>query len=249
MELGAHGVVVVARHGAQQGAVLPVPYPDGLVVAGADDPGELVVEEDGADIVEMAVQSEEATAGLVRPDLDLVVVTARDEKGLSPRQQAASPKLGALLGRLYPSPVSCGNRRRGRGHRALRSDQSGCPCGNPRAGWWRSGGRRGSMVWGQRLASRSRSRSETMWRVGGGGGGADRLGWKAMPFARDDLDSNCSGSLVSMMRELRRIVESRPSSGGQAEQMDLTRRSDVMWKRPTTDLCEHARGRRGLHLG
>ena len=25
-----------------------------------------------------------------------------------------------------------------------------------------------------------------------GDGEADRLGWKAMPFARDDLDSNCA---------------------------------------------------------
>lgn len=55
MELSAHGVMVVACHGAKQGAVLPVPYPNGLVVTGTDDPRKLVVEEDGADIVEVPI--------------------------------------------------------------------------------------------------------------------------------------------------------------------------------------------------
>ena len=47
------------------------------------------MEEDGADIVEVAVEGEEAPACLVRPDLDLVVVTARYKKGLPPRQHPA----------------------------------------------------------------------------------------------------------------------------------------------------------------
>ena len=41
-----------------QRAILPIPYPDGLVVTGADNPGKLVVEEDGSNIVQMPVQCE-----------------------------------------------------------------------------------------------------------------------------------------------------------------------------------------------
>ena len=41
-----------------------------------------MVEEDSADIVEMAVQGEETATSLKRPDLDLVVVTTRYEEGL-----------------------------------------------------------------------------------------------------------------------------------------------------------------------
>jgi len=56
------------------GARLPVPDADGLVVAGADNPGVLVVELDGADVVEMSEESEEAPVELVVPDLNLVIV-------------------------------------------------------------------------------------------------------------------------------------------------------------------------------
>jgi len=41
-----------------------------------------VVEEDGADIVKMAIEGEEAATSLKRPDLDLVVVTTGHEEGL-----------------------------------------------------------------------------------------------------------------------------------------------------------------------
>jgi hypothetical protein len=41
-----------------------------------------VVEEDGADIVEMAVEGEEAATSLERPDLDLVIVTTGHEERL-----------------------------------------------------------------------------------------------------------------------------------------------------------------------
>lgn len=41
-----------------------------------------MVEEDGSDIVEVAVQGEQASPGLIRPNLNLVIVTARDEEGL-----------------------------------------------------------------------------------------------------------------------------------------------------------------------
>lgn len=82
VELGAHDVVVMTRHGAEKGAVLPVPYPDCLVVTGTDNPRELMVEEDGTDVVQVAVEGEEAAPSLEGPDLDLVVVTARYEERL-----------------------------------------------------------------------------------------------------------------------------------------------------------------------
>ena len=53
------------------------------VVGAAHYPRELVVEEDGPDIVQVAVQCEETSPSLVRPDLDLVVVTARHEPAQS----------------------------------------------------------------------------------------------------------------------------------------------------------------------
>ena len=75
-------ISVPKRH--TQRAVLPVPYPNRLVVAGADDPGELVVEEDSSDVVQMAVQGEQTSPGLVGPDLDLVVIASGDEEWLPP---------------------------------------------------------------------------------------------------------------------------------------------------------------------
>ena len=65
MELRTHGVVIMTRHGTNQRSVLPVPYADGLVVGATHDPRQLVVEEDGANIIEMAVQREQASPGLI----------------------------------------------------------------------------------------------------------------------------------------------------------------------------------------
>jgi hypothetical protein len=41
-----------------------------------------VVEEDGANIVEMAVEGKEAATSLERPDLDLVIITTGHEERL-----------------------------------------------------------------------------------------------------------------------------------------------------------------------
>lgn len=49
------------------------------VVGAAHDPRQLVVEEDSADVVQVAVQREQTPPGLVGPDLDLVIIAARDE--------------------------------------------------------------------------------------------------------------------------------------------------------------------------
>lgn len=40
------------------------------------------MEKDGSDVVEMSIECEEAPPGLVRPHLDLVVVTTGNEEGL-----------------------------------------------------------------------------------------------------------------------------------------------------------------------
>lgn len=61
---------------------LPVPNANRLIITGRDDPRVLVVEEDGAHVVEMAVQGEEAATLLVVPHADFVVVAARDEERL-----------------------------------------------------------------------------------------------------------------------------------------------------------------------
>lgn len=41
-----------------------------------------MVEEDGSDVVKMTVEGEETASSLIRPDLNLVIVTARDEERL-----------------------------------------------------------------------------------------------------------------------------------------------------------------------
>ena len=41
-----------------------------------------MVEEDCTDIVQMAIEGEEASSTLVRPDFDLVIITTRNEQRL-----------------------------------------------------------------------------------------------------------------------------------------------------------------------
>lgn len=66
-----------------QRSVLPIPYPYCLVVRARQNPGQLVVEENRANIVQMAIEGEEAPPTLVRPDFDLVVIPPRYEQRLS----------------------------------------------------------------------------------------------------------------------------------------------------------------------
>jgi len=75
MEQGTHDVVIVTGQNGDARARLPVPDADGLVVAGADNPWVLVVELDGADVIKVSEESEEAPMELVVPHLDLVIVT------------------------------------------------------------------------------------------------------------------------------------------------------------------------------
>lgn len=103
MKLSAHHIMIVASHGADyrkpssqyplalfaatrsqltQRPVLPVPYPNCLIVGTGQNPGKLVVKENRPHIVQMAVQREKASPRLVTPHFDLVVITSGNEEGL-----------------------------------------------------------------------------------------------------------------------------------------------------------------------
>ena len=185
MKLSAHSVVVVPRHGAEQRAVLPVPYPNRLIIRGADNPRELMVEEDGPNVIQVPVQCEQTPPRLVRPHLDLVVITTRYEQGLPRCKQALS----------LSSPLFCST--------AI-----------PHLCFVKVDTADGSIVLFEPINQRSHAvipqldgrgveRDEDPWSGGSVSGivwemagelrAANRLGWNAMPFARDDLDSNCRG--------------------------------------------------------
>ena len=82
MELRAHGVVVVARHGTDQGSVLPIPYSDGLIIRAGQDPWQLVVKKYRSYVVQVAIKSKKAASSLIGPDLDLVIIPAGYEERL-----------------------------------------------------------------------------------------------------------------------------------------------------------------------
>jgi hypothetical protein len=113
------------------------------IIGAAHYPRQLVVEEDSADIVQMAVQGEQASPSLVRPDLDLVVITARHEPALVSVYSSAQPSAPSSMLTVV---VSCGSRRHERGRRALRSGLSGYPYGSPIVELWRSVATPGSMA-------------------------------------------------------------------------------------------------------
>ena len=54
MELRAHNIVTVPCDDIDAGSALIVPDTHGLIVAGGQDPGQLVVEVCGTDVVDMA---------------------------------------------------------------------------------------------------------------------------------------------------------------------------------------------------
>lgn len=82
MELGAHYVVIVPGQHANASATLPVPDSDGLIVRSAEDPGILLMEHSGPDVIEMTQQGEDASTLLVVPNLDLVIVAPGNEQRL-----------------------------------------------------------------------------------------------------------------------------------------------------------------------
>ena len=77
MELGTHDVVRMTCQNGNLVPILPVPNAHRLVIAGADDPGELHVELHRAYVVHMPLQSEHALLHLIVPHFDQVVITSR----------------------------------------------------------------------------------------------------------------------------------------------------------------------------
>lgn len=153
------GIGMRVGSGRTQGAILPVPYPDGLVIRRRQDPWQLMVEEYGPDIVQVAVQREQTSPSLVRPDLDLVVVTARDEEGLGVVEVDSSDRTVVLFEPINQGPHAVIPELDRRG---VEGDENPWP----------------------RQQVRGRNEVERGNRI------TNRLGWKAMPFALDDLDSN-----------------------------------------------------------
>lgn len=56
MKLSAHGVVIMTSHGANERTILPIPYPDGLIIGTRDDPRQFMVKEDSSHIIQMPAQ-------------------------------------------------------------------------------------------------------------------------------------------------------------------------------------------------
>ena len=60
-----------------------------------------MVEEDGPNVIQVAIESEEASSALIRPDLDLVVVPTRYEQRLCFMEVYASNGPIVLLEPIY----------------------------------------------------------------------------------------------------------------------------------------------------
>jgi hypothetical protein len=90
MKLGTHDIVGVAGEDGQAGPGLPVPNANGLIIGGGEDPGEFVVKKDGADVVQVSVESKETALELPVPDFDFVVVSTRDKERLGGMKVHAS---------------------------------------------------------------------------------------------------------------------------------------------------------------
>ena len=70
---------------AQTAPLVKVPQPQRLIVTSTQYPRELGgigVKLDGADVVQVAEEGEEAATELVVPDFDFVVISAGDDEGL-----------------------------------------------------------------------------------------------------------------------------------------------------------------------
>lgn len=76
MELGAHHVVIVACEDGYALTTLPVPDTYRLVVGTAQNPRVFVVEEGGADVIDVTQKGENAFTLDVVPYFDLIVVAS-----------------------------------------------------------------------------------------------------------------------------------------------------------------------------
>lgn len=61
---------------------LPIPDTDGLIITRGADPGKFTVELDSTNVVKMTIESELALLSLIVPDLNLMIVTTRNEHRL-----------------------------------------------------------------------------------------------------------------------------------------------------------------------
>jgi len=56
MELGAHRIVIMTGHRADQLPILPIPYTNRLIIQRRRDPRQLVVEENCPDVIQMTIE-------------------------------------------------------------------------------------------------------------------------------------------------------------------------------------------------
>ncbi|KAI7242227.1 hypothetical protein KC330_g81 [Hortaea werneckii] len=215
MELSAHGVVVVAGHGANcsstiavstilglhllvlatqrltgfltQAPVLPIPYPNSLIVTCTDNPRQLVVEEDGAHIIQVAIQGEHAPSRLVVPHFDLVIITSGNKHGLRPVEVHA-PNGSIVLFKAIDEgahavvPQLNGGRMQGNEDPwALGMEGETLGAGGFRfelGEHWRRGSHGGGGGGGGGQGASAPRRGRARQEVGGvGGGGGGRRGW------------------------------------------------------------------------
>ena len=83
VEASTHDVVGVASQDGDLVPVLPVPQTHRLVVTRRHYPGQLNVELDSADIVNVPCQCEQTFLHLVVPYFDHLIISTRDKHGLS----------------------------------------------------------------------------------------------------------------------------------------------------------------------
>ena len=82
MEGCTHHIVRMTGQDCDLTPVLPVPDADSLIVAGGDNPGQVVMELHSADVVNVTVECEHTLFGLVAPNLNQVVVTSGNKHRL-----------------------------------------------------------------------------------------------------------------------------------------------------------------------
>jgi hypothetical protein len=63
-------------------SVLPIPYPDGLIIRAGYNPRKLMMEEHCSNIVQMASESKHAAFRVVIPYFDSVIISTRHKHGL-----------------------------------------------------------------------------------------------------------------------------------------------------------------------
>ena len=90
MELGTHHIVRVTSEDGNALSRLPVPNADRMIVRSGDNPGIFAVKLDRPNVVQVIAQSEQATALLIVPNLDLIVITTRHEQRLIGMESDAS---------------------------------------------------------------------------------------------------------------------------------------------------------------